>query len=89
MRQLLTSAQVALVLGRSLPWWHRNRADLEAKHGFPGPVDGCGMRWDPRAIEAWLDARLPAPPAAPEVAAEAEMIRRAKAMAGGAQGAPH
>jgi hypothetical protein len=79
-RQLLTSAEVALRLRRSLPWFQRNRASLEAR-GFPAPVDGLGMRWDPVAIDRWLDALLPAAPMAEQAKAEATLIERARAMA--------
>ena len=82
MRQLLTAPMVARGLSRSVGWFLRNRADLESDHGFPAPVDGCGMRWDPAAIEDWLDARRKrAVP--PELAAEATLIQRARAMAEG------
>lgn len=79
-RVLLTSAQVALRLSRSLGWFRSNRDRLEAR-GFPRPIDGCGMRWDPVAIDAWLD-RQRGQAADPAAAAEEELIRRAQAMAG-------
>ena len=77
-RILLTSAQVAARLGHKASWFLRRRPSLEADHGFPRPVDGCGMRWDPAAIERWLDARLPAGAADDLALAEAELIRRAQ-----------
>lgn len=80
MRHLLTGPEVARALGRSYGWFHRHRPSLEAERGFPPPVAGCGLRWDPRAIETWLDAQLPAPARSAEAAAEAELIRRAAAM---------
>lgn len=79
-REILTAPQVAALLKRSLAWFQRNRASLEAK-GFPGPIDGLGMRWDSAAIGRWLDAQLPAQPADPAADAEAELIRRAQALA--------
>jgi predicted DNA-binding transcriptional regulator AlpA len=79
MRTLVTAAQVAKALGYTYGWFASHRARLEAEHNFPRPVDGCGLRWDPRAIEAWQDARLPAPIRSAEAAAEAELIRRAHA----------
>lgn len=78
-RTLLTAAQVALLLGRKAGWFLAHRAALEAR-GFPGPVDGCGLRWDPRAIEAWLDARLPRAATA-DGQAEATLLARAAALA--------
>ncbi len=60
-RTLLNAAQVAIKLGHSAEWFVRNRADLEAG-GFPPAAigNGRGRRWDPHAINAWLDARMPA-----------------------------
>ncbi|MGX9963129.1 helix-turn-helix transcriptional regulator [Roseomonas sp. F4] len=57
-RRLLTAAEVALRLRRTVSWFYRQRAELEDRHGFPRPIDGCGMRWDPRAIDRWLDSRI-------------------------------
>lgn len=68
-RQLLSAPQVAAQLGHRAAWFYRNRARLQAQHGFPAPVDGCGLRWDPVAIGAWLDAQrhgARAPAADPE-----------------------
>jgi hypothetical protein len=80
MRQALTAAEVALHLRRSLPWFHRHRPALEAR-GFPPPMDGCGLRWDPRAIERWQDSLLPPAPATADAKAEATLIERARQMA--------
>ena len=77
-RQLLTAPQVAARLARSHAWFLRRRGALE-ETGFPRPVDGCGMRWDPAAIDDWLDAQRPRR-AGPEETAEAELIRRAREM---------
>jgi len=55
---LLKHGQVAQLLGHSADWFSRHRAQLEAQ-GFPRPVPGCGRRWDPAAIEAWLAAQRP------------------------------
>lgn len=79
-RRLLTAAEVAIRLGRTVGWFRRNRPELEERHGFPRPVDGCGMRWDPLALDRWLDARLPGAAAAPATtlqAAEARLLARA------------
>lgn len=81
MRALLTAPQVAGALGYRYAWFLRNRATLEAQHGFPRPVDGCGLRWDPAAIEDWLDARRRATRAAAGDAAETILIERARRMA--------
>ena len=51
-RKLLTTAEVAAKLGRPVEWLYKNRNKLV---GFPPPVQGCGYRWDPAAIDAWLD----------------------------------
>jgi predicted DNA-binding transcriptional regulator AlpA len=86
MRQLLTAPQVATALGYKHKWFARNRKRLEADHGFPAAVDGCGLRWDPAAIEDWLDARRKQTKVAAEAAAEDILIARARAMATGSQG---
>jgi predicted DNA-binding transcriptional regulator AlpA len=80
MRHLLTAPQVAAALGYKLSWFHRHRASLVAERAFPAPIAGCGMRWDPRAIESWLDWQLPAAGRSAEADAEQELIRRAAAM---------
>lgn len=81
MRQLLTAPRVAAALGYRHGWFVRHRARLEAEHGFPAPIDGCGRRWDPAAIEDWLDAQRRKAAPAPEAAAETLLIQRARAMA--------
>lgn len=86
MRQLLTAPQVAAALGYRHAWFVRNRARLEAGHGFPTPVDGCGLRWDPAAIEDWLNARRQATREAAAEAAEDILIARARHMAEAAIG---
>lgn len=85
-RTLLTGPEVALRLRRSTTWFYRNRARLEAEHGFPRPVDGCGMRWDPEALMRWLDARLPnhEQDNDPASLAERRLIERARASRGAA-----
>jgi hypothetical protein len=81
MMETLTAADVARGFRHSLGWFYRNRVRLEAR-GFPVPVDGLGLRWDPAAIDAWLNAQLPAVKAAavPEDGADI-LIRRAQQMA--------
>jgi len=59
-RALLNTRQVAARLGRTLNWFYRNKKRLENEHEFPHPVGGCGGRWDPAAIDAWLDRQMPA-----------------------------
>lgn len=86
MRQLLTAPQVARALGYRHAWFLRHRARLEAEHGFPGPVDGCGLRWDPAAIEDWLDARRQATRQVAGAAAEDILITRARRLADAAIG---
>lgn len=80
MRQLLTAPQVAAQLGYKLGWFQRNRPRLEAEHGFPRPVDGCGLRWDPAAIGDWLDARRTATREACQAVGEAVLLQRARSM---------
>jgi predicted DNA-binding transcriptional regulator AlpA len=53
--RLLTMQEVAERLAHGYDWFRRQRARLERDEGFPAPVRGCGNRWDPRAIEQWLD----------------------------------
>jgi predicted DNA-binding transcriptional regulator AlpA len=86
MRHLLTAPQVAAALGYRHAWFLRHRARLEADHGFPAPVDGCGMRWDPAAIEDWLDARRQATRQVAGAAAEDILIARARRLADAAIG---
>jgi predicted DNA-binding transcriptional regulator AlpA len=85
-RTLLDLRDLAKRIKRSLDWTYRALPGLIADHGFPAPLPGLGKRWDPVAVDAWLDAQL-APelsPARPQAAAaapdwEAELIRRARA----------
>lgn len=58
-RTLLTTAQAAAKLGHTVEWLYRHRKALEAK-GFPPPIDALGHRYDPVAIDLWLDRQLPA-----------------------------
>jgi hypothetical protein len=64
-------------------WFYRQRPRLEAA-GFPAPMPGCGLRWDPAAVAAWQDAQL-APHATQDPARQAEqlLIQRALAMTHG------
>jgi len=59
-RTLLDRAAVARRLGISVERLYRQRRALEAD-GFPAPAFGrmSGERWDPAAIDRWLDAKLP------------------------------
>ena len=58
-RTLITAAVVAAKLGRPAVWFYRNRKMLESERGFPTKVSGCGNRWDPAAIDRWLDSQMP------------------------------
>lgn len=60
-RTLLDRNDVALRLNITLQKFMRSR-DALAKEGFPPPVLGtrAGERWDPAAIDRWLDLRMPA-----------------------------
>lgn len=61
-RTLLSMEQLAALLGKSPDWLSRNRKALEeGTPPFPKPVfgdGGPGQRWDPKAINLWLDAHI-------------------------------
>ena len=59
-RNLISAAGVAVKLGHATDWFYRRRDHLERDLGFPPCVAGCGKRWDPEAIDRWLDAQMPA-----------------------------
>ena len=54
-RPLIRTAQVAAILDMTVERFYRVRPWLEDRYGFPPPV--LPRRWDPVAIEAWIDAR--------------------------------
>ncbi len=60
-RGLLTVAQIIGPdhLNVSLDWWRHNNRRLREKFGFPNHVEGMPSRWDPHAVEAWLDGMIP------------------------------
>lgn len=70
-RTLLDAEQVAARLHVTLDWWRHNRRRLQESFGFPLPIAGIGGRWDPLAIQAWLDAQLPAYAPRPSAANDA------------------
>ena len=49
---------------------YTNHKRLTESEGFPPPVRGCGRRWDPVAVDAWLDSLL-----APSVKIESPLER--------------
>lgn len=51
--RVLSTAQAAAYLGRSLTWFSEHRAELEAA-GFPAALPLVGG-FDKRAIDRWLD----------------------------------
>lgn len=59
-RILLDRAGVARKLGISVEQAYRHLPGMIAAQGFPRPVWGNarGARWDPVAIDRWLDSRL-------------------------------
>jgi predicted DNA-binding transcriptional regulator AlpA len=61
-RRLLNILEVSEKLGFSRSTFDRKRADLEAA-GMPKPTLGADQfgseRWDNRAIDLWLDSRIP------------------------------
>lgn len=58
-RMLLDAAQVGRKLGADRVWFMGRKRTLIETAGFPPPVPHCGLRWDERAIDAWLDAQMP------------------------------
>lgn len=56
-RHLINRKKVAEILGHSESWFRANYIELQVK-GFPKPIQNCGYRWDPKAIEIWLDLQL-------------------------------
>lgn len=75
MKPLLTIRQVGVLLSHSQQWFNHHRARLEGE-GFPKPVAGLGMRWDPVAIDGWLARqRGEAPPATQAAPASADILR--------------
>lgn len=62
MRRLIRLELVADKMGMGKTTFARRRADLE-NDGFPAPLFGGGKGspslWDERAIDAWLDQRMP------------------------------
>src|SRR5689334_22960647 len=61
-RRLLNIDQVAVKLGTSRATFDLHRGKLELA-GFPVPCldqdEFGGRRWDEKAIDLWLDARIP------------------------------
>ena len=61
-RRLLSGKQVAEKFGYKRSWLDNHRNTLE-QLGFPEPILGGGMgsplRWDERAIDLWLDSKMP------------------------------
>lgn len=89
-RDLLTRDQVARKLAKTGCWFQRHRKALEAGDGFPPAVlgRGRGARWDPAAIDAWLDQRMPKALRGPQLEVtiepdwEAKLIERLPRAAG-------
>lgn len=58
--QLIDRPSVARKLGMTVEKFYRRYAELRALaiNPFPGPVLGnqSGARWDPRAIDRWIEA---------------------------------
>ena len=61
-RRLLGPEDTAAKLGHSKSWLAKNRTKLNDMD-FPPPVvggiSGEPLRWDERAIDLWLDSRMP------------------------------
>ena len=79
---------LALLGGRSRPWWYKNRRKLEAE-GFPAMIPVL-RRWPAAAVRAWIDGAAAeqtsgAPEAQDEEARIASKLdERAEALAAGA-----
>lgn len=60
-RTLLDRAALARKLNTTVERLYRHLPGMIAAEGFPPPVWGNsrGARWDPAAIDAWLDSKLP------------------------------
>ena len=73
--------QVADMLGLTARSFQARRARLEAVHGFPQPLPGLGNVWDLAAIERWIAQQGggQGQPSDELMAAEAELVRRARA----------
>lgn len=90
-RDLISAAEVAVKLGHAVDWFYRRRDRLERTLGFPPCVAGCGKRWDPEAIDRWLDVQMPAELRSTGVRDDGPWPRRldARAVALAARLAPH
>lgn len=73
LRRLLPRAELAAKLGHATEWFNKHLPELLAD-GFPPPALGTrsGARWDPAAVDDWLDRKRPLKPA-PDAAAEAQL----------------
>lgn len=81
-RDLLDAAGVAQKLRHSRDWFYRQYPGL-LQRGFPEPVPGMGRRWDPAAINAWLDQQAnPGPPRKAPDELDQLLERRAARLAG-------
>lgn len=58
-RILLTRAEVCARLKQSEKWFTKYRLRLETQHGFPRALPPTFNRWDPKAIDLWLDRFIP------------------------------
>lgn len=79
---LISSAELARLLGKSVDWFYRHRAELEAA-GMPAPHPAFKrpLMWSRGAVRLWIDG-----PAANRVdqdrqAAGARMAARAQSLA--------
>ena len=52
--KLLNMREVGERLGHGYHWFRKRRHAMQKDQGFPEPVRTCGLRWDPRAIDAWI-----------------------------------
>ncbi len=57
-RRLIRAREVADLLDHPIAWFYRHKRRLIENHGFPGPI--ITNKWDPVAIDRWLDNKMPA-----------------------------
>jgi hypothetical protein len=63
LREAVTEAEIERALRQPPGWFRRHWGWLRRKHRFPLPLPlpGRDRRWDPLAIERWMDGAQGAP----------------------------
>ena len=83
--RMMTSAEIAAFLRRSVRWFYRHRRQLHAL-GLPQPAPVPGHpRWHPAGVYRWLEGPMPATSAqdAPDTDWATILDRRAAELAAG------